>query len=117
MVSKAGFVFNWENLAMVGGEMPDGLPWPDQIAFLVLRELYSQVKRGVIDRDTAVKEKRILIREYNNNVMMDNARKEWVRIVRETEFSKTEYIKNRTLENADKIVCAIDGLRRKQSDD
>ena len=46
----------YEKIAMAGGEMPEGLEYPDQILFLELRLLYDSYKRKLIDRETATRE-------------------------------------------------------------
>ena len=40
----------YEKIAMAGGEMPEGLEYPDQILFLELRLLYDSYKRKLIER-------------------------------------------------------------------
>ena len=46
----------YEKIAMAGGEMPNGLEYPDQILFLELRLLYDSYKRKLIDREVATRE-------------------------------------------------------------
>ena len=99
----------YENIAMAGGEMPIGLEYPDQILFLGLRMLYESYRRKMIDRETAAREKFELIREYDANVIGEQAVKDCILLMKRTELVRAEYRKNRTLENADKLAKSIDG--------
>lgn len=101
--------FPYERQAMNGNEMPDGLEYPDQIMFLCLRALYAQLRQGIIDRDTAIREKKKLLKEYEHYKFVDQMGKQWVQIIKDTETARSEYRKNRTIENADKLLIAIDG--------
>lgn len=102
-------VFPYERQAASGDEMPSGLDYPEQVAYLCFRMLYTQLRMGIIDRDTAVREKRKLLREYEQYKFLDSLSKErWLQI-KETEIARAEYRKCRTLENADKLLFAIEG--------
>ena len=101
--------FPYERQAKDGDEMPEGLDYPEQVAYLCFRMLYAQLRMGIIDRDTAVREKRKLLREYEQYKFLDGLSKErWLQI-KETEIARAEYRKCRTLENADLLLIAIDG--------
>lgn len=102
-------VFPYERQAMNGDEMPNGLSYPDQVLYLCFRMLYAQLRMGIVDRDTAVREKRKLMQEYGQYKFVDEMGKEWVKRIRDTDIARSEYRKCRTLENADRILFAIDG--------
>lgn len=104
-----GVVFPYERQAMNGEEMPDGLDYPDKVTYLCFRMLYAQLRMGIIDRDTAVREKRKIMREYEAYKLVEQIGQNWVKIIRETEAARSEYRKCRTLENADKLLFAVDG--------
>lgn len=104
-----GVTLPYERQAMNGEEMPDGLGYPDQILFLELQTLYDQVRRGVIARETAIIEKKKLLDEYRVNQYREQMGDEWVRVIKDTDLARAEYKKNRTLENADKLVAIIEG--------
>lgn len=106
---SAEFDQNLERQARDGNEMPDGLEYPDQVLFLCFRMLYAQLRQGIIDRDTAIREKKKLLKEYESYKFVDQMGKEWVQIIRNTEIARSEYRKCRTLENADKLLIAVDG--------
>jgi hypothetical protein len=99
----------YEKIAMAGGEMPKGLEYPDQILFLQLRLLYDSYKRKLIDRDAATREKVELLRVHEAHKIVDNMGKEWVEQIKKTEIARANYRKDRTLENANLLVLAIEG--------
>lgn len=99
----------YEKTAMSGGEMPNGLEYPDQILFLELRLLYDSYKRKLIDRDTATQEKVELLRTYEAHKIVDKMGKEWVEQIRRTELARAEYRKDKTIENADKLLACVEG--------
>ena len=104
-----------ERKAQNGDEIPAGLEYPDQVLFLCFRMLYAQLRQGIIDRDTAIREKKKLLREYESYKFVDQMGKEWVQVIKNTELARSEYMKNRTLENADKLMEAIYRVKRKES--
>ena len=99
----------YEKSAMAGGEMPKGLEYPDQILFLELRLLYDSYKRKLIDRDKATQEKVELLRTYEAHKIVDKMGKEWVDQIKRTELARAEYRKNKTIENADKLLACVEG--------
>ena len=99
----------YEKIAMAGGEMPKGLEYPDQILFLQLRLLYDSYKRKLIDRDTATQEKVELLRTYEAHKIVDKMGKEWVDQIKRTELARAEYRKDKTIENADKLLACVEG--------
>lgn len=94
---------------MAGGEMPDALEYPDQVLFLELRMLYEQYKKGIVDKPTAIREKKRLLDNYRVYKFNDQMGKEWVEQIKLTELARAAYLKDRTLENADKLVALIEG--------
>ena len=99
----------YEKIAMSGGEMPKGMEYQDQILFLELRLLYDSYKRKLIDRETATREKVELLRTYEAHKIVDNMGKEWVDQIKRTEMARAEYRKNKTIENADKLLACVEG--------
>lgn len=102
--------FPYERIAMAGEEMPEGLKSEDQQMFLSLRLLYSTFKKGLIDRETARKEKVELLREYKANLIVNDIARNLAKKNIETEAARIKYRKNRTLENADAIILAFEGV-------
>lgn len=114
MVSESestGITLPYEKAAMAGDEMPSGLEYPDQILFLELRMLYAQKKAKVIDRDRAVTEKKRLLDTYRVHQFNDSMGKEWAAQIKLTELARAEYRKNPTIENANKLVALIEGMK------
>jgi hypothetical protein len=101
----------YEKIAMAGGEMPKGLEYPDQILFLELRLLYDSYKRKLIDRDVATREKVELLRNYEAHKVVENIGKELVYQIKKSELARAEYRKERTIENADKLLKSIEGAK------
>ena len=99
----------YEKIAMSGGEMPEGMEYPDQILFLELRLLYDSYKRKLIDRDTATQEKVELLRTYEAHKIVERMGKVWVDQIRRTELARAEYRKDKTIENADKLLACVEG--------
>ena len=99
----------YEKIAMYGGEMPKGLEYPDQILFLELRLLYDGYKRKLIDRDKATQEKAELLRTYEAHKIVDKMGKEWVEQIKRTELARSAYRKDKTIENADKLLACVEG--------
>ena len=99
----------YEKIAMSGGEMPKGLEYPDQILFLELRLLYDSYKRKFIERGTATREKVELLRTYEAHKVVFRLCEELVDQIRRTELARAEYRKNKTIENADKLLACVEG--------
>lgn len=99
----------YEKIAMSGGEMPKGMEYPDQILFLELRLLYKSYRQQLIDRETATREKVELLRVYEAHKIVDNMGKEWIDQIRRTELARAAYRKNKTIENADKLLLCVEG--------
>ena len=99
----------YEKIAMAGGEMPKGLEYPDQILFLELRLLYDSYKRKMIDREKATQEKVELLRTYEAHKIVDKMGKEWVDQIKRTELARATYRKEKTIENADKLLACVEG--------
>jgi hypothetical protein len=99
----------YEKIAMAGGEIPKDLEYPDQVLFLELRLLYDSYKRKLIDRDTATQEKVELLRTYEAHKIVDKMGKEWVDQIKRTELARAEYRKDKTIENADKLIACVEG--------
>lgn len=107
--SATGVTLPYEQQAIRGDELPTGLEYPDQVLYLELRSLYGQVKRGIITRDTAIVEKKKLLDNYRIYKFNDEMGKQWAEQIRQTELARAAYRKERTLENADKLLIAIEG--------
>lgn len=112
MANETGIVLPWEKDAMAGAEMPDGLSYPDQVLYLELRILYRQYYQKVIDRETAVREKKKMIEQYKDLKFREKMGDHWVEIIRLTELAASEYRKNPCNENAMKLIRILEGRKQ-----
>lgn len=103
--------FEYERQAMNGEEMPEGLRFSGQHYYLGLRMLYHQYKNGVIDRETATKEKRQLLNTYEYDLMWEKIADGFIESKKLSESARAEYRKNPCHENAVKIIESIEGVR------
>ena len=103
--------FEYERQAMAGEEMPDGLQFAGQNYYLGLRMLYHQYKQGAIDRETAIREKRRLLRTYEYCLMWEEIADGFVQQRKNSELARAEYRKNPCHENAVKIIEVIEGVK------
>lgn len=101
--------FWFERQAMNGDPMPDGLTSPEQTMYLQLRMLYHQYRNGLVSREQAKEEKRLLCVEFEKNKHKEKMYRYWVEQTKRTERYKNAYMKNKTIENADRLVRVLDG--------
>lgn len=93
--------------------MPDGLTRKEQDLFLALRELYHQCHIGLITREAGVADKKKLLlsfeREKKTETFHSKLAKHCAELWKNVECAAADYRKDRTLENADRIMAAIYG--------
>ena len=110
----AEFAYPYEQAAMLGGEMPEGLELVDQLIFLCLRSLYAQRRRGEIDRETGSREKMRLCyqRDLLGRKLMMGERtvRRSAEMLKAVELAANAYARERTLENADRMYQALYGV-------
>ena len=82
----------------------------DQLMFQALANLYGRFYGKQISKEAAATEKKELLRNYEHWKFMWSMGDHWAAMLKGTEMARTEYRKNPTLENADKLLAAIDGL-------
>lgn len=109
MVPESGVTFPWEKQAMNGEELPDNLGYADQVMYLSLRLLYATYRKGIIDREQAVREKKRLLDEYRIYKYREEMGEQWVEQIRLTELARSEFQKNPTVENGMKLVLILEG--------
>ena len=108
---STGVTLPYEKQAMNGDDMPEGLEYPDQIMFLQLRMLYDQFKKGIINRDTAQKEKRQMLNEYECYKIQWQMIDDVSDIIRRTELARADFRKNPTVENGWNLLNACEGRK------
>lgn len=102
--------FPYEQKAANLEPMPDGLEYFDQCMYLNLRNVYAALRGNLIDRDEAMHEKIELIEAAEHFQYKCNMEKIFADAVVDTQQAREEYRKHRTLENADKLLHAFEGL-------
>lgn len=107
--NSTGVVLPYETKAQHGDEMPNGLDYPDQLMFQALALLYARYRLKIITRERAQQEKKKLLDDYRVYQFQWEMGDHWVKILKDTEIARAEYRKNRTLENADKLLLAVEG--------
>lgn len=109
-----GVVFDFEQIAISGGEMPDGLTGPEQRLFLGLRALYHQKRVGIITREVAVTEKKKLVHNYSKDAADSEVCGRMIACHAKINNSVwqlyAEFKRAPSMELADKIVRVFDGL-------
>lgn len=111
MVNNTNVIeFPYELQAMRGEEMPDGLSFVEQEVYQSFRMLYAQYKMKVLDRETASREKQKILREYVSGMLVEKIGRDFADKHRTTEEARIAYRKNRTLENADALILAFEGV-------
>lgn len=109
-----GVTFPFEQVAIAGGEMPDGLTGPEQRLFLGLRALYRQKRIGIITLEVAVAEKKKLVHIYNKDMADSEVCNRLIACHTKINNSVwqlyAEFKRAPSMELADKIVRVFDGL-------
>ena len=86
----------------------------EQSAYLALRYRYRLYQTGGISKEEAGKTKAQITRRYEQDRLreeqLDSTIKAFADVVKRTAIANENYRKNRTLDNADKLCEAIDGV-------
>lgn len=102
---------DYEREAMEGKDIPDGLELPDQLMFLILKNLYKQYYDGQISKETAMEEKTKARRKRDEDLQLIGKYHETysrlTKMFAEVDKASSAYSQKRTLENADKIYFAL----------
>lgn len=105
-----------ERAAMQGEPMPTGLTWREVTEYIALRALYWGFKNRVFSRDDASAMKKQLMAALDGaEGAYQFQRKCWdnaARRYKETERAISAYRLERTLEHADALAAALDGLEK-----
>lgn len=100
----------YEAQAARGEAMPDSLTFPDMVMYQALAALYGRYRMKTITRDRASFEKKALLSEYEALNFKWSLGDRWAQLLKQTEAARCAYREERTLENADKLLHAIDGI-------
>lgn len=107
---SSGVVLPYEQAAIRGEEMPKGLDYPDQILFILLRDLYDRFRSGKIEKEAARKEKMQYLGEYRGYKQNWEMGQHWAHVLIKADLARAEYKKNPTIENANRLVAVLDGM-------
>ena len=114
---SAGYSFPWEQAAMHGDDMPDGLCVYEQAAFQAVRCLYKSYHEKTIDREAAGKEKRKIRKaldvEVENAKFQDGLAKRRSEMFKRIESANSAYrLSDNHTPEADRLSDTILGLER-----
>ena len=99
--------FPWEREAMRGEEMPEGLSFPDQMAYTTLRNVYQAYYNKIISRDVAAAEKGRLKYQYERAVRQMNFDTEEVFSVSNPDVTATDKQNIKKISDATLVSPAI----------
>lgn len=99
-----------EDLAFAGAPLPERLDTPDTLLFLMFRNLYDYAKQTQMPREQGAKEKQRILRLYEQYRFDDKMRLHHVQVIKGTERALSDYMREPSLENADKMVEAFRGF-------
>ena len=108
---STGVTFPYEKQTMNGDEMPEGLPYYDQLMYQQLRLLYDAFKKGIIDRETAQKEKRQMLNEYECYKIQWQMIDDVSDIIRRTELARAEFRKAPSIDAGWNLLNACEGRK------
>lgn len=106
--------YPFEQQAMQNKPMPDGLTTYEKQIYIVLRNLYYAIAKGMITQQQAQKEKNSILKELDDlNATREFERKCWELSAKRTmaaDHAMMMYRQNRTIENADILVDRLEWL-------
>lgn len=106
--------FPWEQAAMDGGPMPDGLSLAEQCAYQAMVFLYARFRMKMIERNAGHREKLLIKRELElrqeNDAFNDRLIRHHIEQTKKIELAHSAYRKERTIEAADRLSAAINGF-------
>lgn len=106
-----GFEFEFERKAMKSEPCPKELDIADTCAYMALKCLYSMYKYGLISRKEAVKEKEAIVFNWTEDKSkLDFLNRENKALKDKIGFASAEYAKSPTIENAERLYCALYNL-------
>lgn len=113
--------FEFEEQAMSGFPLPDGLKQWEQNAYIALRGLYQQYRAGVVDRETATADKQMIVKAARDAESMEAFRSKLAQstatLWKEIEAAGSTFAKEPTLENMDAFYQAVYHVKRKMGVD
>lgn len=106
--------FPYEEQAVRNEPAPDYIPSWALHTYHAMALLYERFRYGKLTKEQGSAEKKKILRQYEMDMkdreFMDKLAEHRIIVIRNTEKARNAYRQNRTLENADRLVAAIDGL-------
>lgn len=92
--------------------MPSGLCLAEQRAYLALRILYAEYRKGNIERERASREKRKIVNQLEQEIKIDEVNAKIAQLWKNIEPYAKEYSLNPSVDTADKFYAAVYGLSK-----
>lgn len=109
--------YQYEREAARGDPAPDGLSLTEQTAYQAVRSLYAAYRARQITQGDAAKEKAKILQSLNREREMEELRgkqqKRTAEMWKAMEDAASRYGTDRTLENADRLIEVIYGVKLK----
>lgn len=110
---STGITLPYEQAAMRGDPMPEGLKSYDALMFQNLSLLYKRYREKMIDREQATREKKTLLESYRIDKFGDEVVQDAVRLWKDIETAASAYCLSPSIEAADALIKAIYKVGRK----
>lgn len=111
--------YEYERQAARGDPMPDGLSLAEQQTYQAIRYLYAVYRAKRITQAQAAQEKAKMLRELRmmqeKEALVEKSYAKQTAMWKDLETAANRYGTERTLENADKLIEAIYGVKVKQT--
>lgn len=98
-----------EDKAFHGEELPSGLKYPEQLLFLRFRYLYAYAKIVQMPPEQGKREKQKVLEQYVLDAFNSDLLDRHVALWKSMEAAVSAYRKNKTIENADKLLANLEG--------
>lgn len=106
-----GFEFEFERKAMKGEPCPKELDIADTCAYMALKSLYRMYRHGIISRNDAAKEKETIVFNWETEKSkLKFLNRETKELKEKIGTASAEYAKKPTIENAERLYCALYNL-------
>lgn len=103
--------FEFERQAMKNEPCPKGLDIVDTAVYMALRYLYAMYRNGLISREKASEEKKtIIFNQKTDKSKLEFLNRENKVLKDEIGRASAEYAKTPTIENAERLYCALYNL-------
>lgn len=100
--------FAYERRAMKNEPLPKGLDIADSCAYIALKYLYMMYQKGLMSRENATAEKQSIIYNWSmNKSEIEFLERECFKASSRIRTASEEYVKNPTINNADKLYAAF----------